>query len=383
MSEGTPVGTDDSGSESLADFVGSMMGDYRSSESSEPTGTPPASPEAPTAVPKGTEPVEPTATPPDGAPTTPPDAAAPETDPLASATPFTYTVDGKAQTYDGIRVLGDDGAIIDADKLADLGTRLGERDRLVGVNQQLYQEKKALEPLTQWTTTGADGKEQTISGQAGLIEFHASNARKDAIIAAYDAMFEAKDGQLPPVFDLFVNVEGKILPDEKAWRAIFSEVRWNAKTAEDAVRGRLGTAVTEAAKPAPAQINYEASAPALIQSLAGADFKLLTPQDLKSLSGQVKFYARPGTTTIEDQFGDRVKELIALRQEQAKLGPVLTDAAKANAAKLAAAARGQKPGTPVKPTPKPSEAQVKATEAQDLYDLQEKAAAAALRRRSA
>lgn len=377
----------DSGSESLESFVGDAFGDLDNS-SSEPTvapqGTPPApvvttpDPSAGTASTDGAKPDAHAGAPQAAAAVTTPDPNAPVAEPdlLASAKSATYTVDGVEKTYDGIKILGEDGAIIAAADLPDLLTRLGERDRLVGVNQHQYQSAKAIEPLTTWTQTGSDGKVQTLTGPQGLVELHVDRARQGAIL---DALEEVMTDPAQLLDLLAKNAAGEIVVDPKAWKMMLLQAKDRASDAMSAKRSELGTVQAEAAKPVPQPINYAAEAPAIIKAAAGTGLSLLTPEDHAFLASQLEAYTRG--TTVHANYAALVQDRIAQRQTMAKTGAAVTSAAAQNSARLAAAAHG-KPAAPVAAIAAVAPASLKTTRASDsdaAWDLMQGLAGKRLR----
>lgn len=387
------TGQDSGSSVSLEDFVGQEFGDI--SHDSETPGssddgvaagtpsqsTPPATPES-TAGPEGTTDAERPGTPPEAAAAPSPDAGAPpvDADPFAGAKSSTYTVDGQERTYDGIKLLGEDfgnRAIIEPADLPDVMRRLGERDHLVAVNQQQYRERQALEPLTSWKTTGDDGKEQTLTGHAGLMAMHVEHARKDALIAVMDSVFQNPEA----LVSLLAKDEGgRLIVDPSALHDLTREIRLSAGEAATATKARLGSVVAEATKPVPPPLDLAATAPPFIRQLAGANASVLTPTDITFLAGQIKQYVHPGTTKVDESFQAVVSDRIALRQEMAKTAAVTATAAKANADKLAAAARGAKSIAPAKAPPKPpTQTEERATDADAAWDLMHNLAGARLK----
>lgn len=346
---------------SLEDFAGEQFGDFNGSETPEASDTssaaaPPAE-HAPdgsesTTGPEGTAAAEHPSTPSADAAPVAPDAGAPPVadDPFKDAKPATYMVDGQERTYDGIKVLGEDGAVIEAANLPDVLRRLGERDHLVDVNQRQYAEAKALEPLTSWKTTGDDGKEVTLTGQQGLMAMHVEYARMSQAVAIADALLSDPTKILGL---LAQDKDGKVVVDPSAVETLQMRIALAANGAETQTRSRLSGLITEASKPAPVPINFEAEAPRLIRSIAGQDFAKLTPADQKFLADQLPIYTNGKTVNLA--YEALVKDRIALRAEAVKTGAVVTDAAKQNAANLAAAARGLKPVAAAKvPVRKPS-----------------------------
>ncbi len=380
-------GPEDGSSQSVEDFVGNAFGDF--SAESEPVASDPASAagappaeHAPDAAappsPEGTEPVtEPAGTPPAAAPVAAPDAV-PEADPLVDAKPATYTVNGESRTYDGIKVLGADGAIIAAADLPDVLRKLGERDHYFETNRAQYGQLQSLERLSEWQTRGADGTEQTLRGAEGLQAMRVSFATLNAAFDTLTGIF--KD---PAKFAALVDVdgEGKIVPNRTALTHLLTEADLAEERAEKATRATLQTL---SAPPAPTgPPDYSKAAPGVITQAAGTLDAHLTPEDRALLASQMQRYVRPvteadrqgnpmlklGSAIVDASFKDVVAALANVRAQAKATATATTTAAATNAAKLAAAARG-KPATPPAPrTPAKPAPDARASDADQGYAL--------------
>ncbi len=301
-------------------------------------------------------------------------------DPLKGATPITYTVDGQSRTWDKIQVLGEAGAVIQADDIPDVMRRLGERDHLFEANRELYQQSKTVEPYATWKQTGADGKEETLTGAKALEAVHVDHARLSAIVGAFEALF-ADPKQLRGLLTL--DEAKNVVFEPQAFENLLLRAERQAVTAMDQRRASLGQAVTQASKPAEPTVDFAEKGPAFIKTLAGADAAKLTPEDVRKLTTQLPFYHIKGTTTVDPTFQELVKDTIASRQQLATVATTATDAAKQNAARLAAASRGGKPAkAPAKPTAQrdaQAAERAKTRDASNFWDQREAAAASALR----
>lgn len=371
----------------LADFAGESFGDLTpDDESPESAGTgdaagaPPAELPAATPVatpgPEGTPPLtELAGAPPADAVVVAPDPSAPvvEIDPLASATPLTYTVNGEQRTYEGIKVLGEDGAIVDAAALPDLMRRLGERDHLFETNKAQYQRVQSLEKLSKWVTTGVDGKEQTFEGERGLYEMRLQLVRQAVENEAMSALLQDPDKL---VALLTQDENNKITFDPDKLETLSLRMRAAQREALDAAREQLSSMVRPAPA-APAAPDFAKIGPSLIENAAkaaGADHTALTPADRALLVQQLPRYVRAvteqdrrdgeqravGSPIIDRSFVDLVKHQVATRAEQkveaVKIATATTAATQRNAAAIAAAARTSvAPAAPIKATPAPAE----------------------------
>jgi hypothetical protein len=398
------AGLEDGSSQSLDSFVGQMFGDLSDGEpdtagpTGDAAGAPPAelpAADAATVPPEGTETSERAGTPPaDAAATSAPDAkvgtpeasappAGPTDDPLKDATPLTYTVNGEQRTYEGIRVLGTDGAIIKPEDLPDLMRRLGERDHLYETNKAQYEATQQLERLTEWRTTDADGKESTVKGLEGLATMRVQHGK---LAAAFDTLASVFKDPAKFVGLLGQDEQGKIVLDPTALQHLLTESDLAEVRAEQAIRSQLATMVRPPDASASATPDYTAHAPQMIDAAAksvGLDGKLLGDKDRAFLAQQFPRYVRSvtdadrranvtlklGGPIVDAAFTELVKDRITSRQELAKLASTSTAASGRNAAVLAAATRGKPAPTAAAPAKRTPETRGKDADAG--YDLME------------
>lgn len=397
---------------SLEDFVGSAFGEFSEGSepgreetpevaASEPSPEHPASPEEAPA-PEGTDKAERTGEPPKTAASEAPDKATPDDDPLKSATPFTYVVNGETKTYDGIKVLGTDGAIIDADKLEDLQRRLGERDHLYEANSTLWNTQRQLERLSEWKVRGEDGQERVLQGREGLEAMRVENAQKEASLNALASIFQRdQQGNFPNFAKLVTVVQGPvgqdgqptlvIVPDQEFLNNLIASADQAEKIAAFETREALGKlAQAPAASTSQAQ-DFSSQALPMIEiaaKAAGIDSKVLTEKDRGFLASQFPRYVRAstiaderanptdprfkvGSPIVDASFTQVVKDRVEMRTEASRSVISATQATKENEARLAAAARTTK--TPQTTTtqrkrPEPSERQTDADKGFDLID---------------
>lgn len=403
------AGQEGESSPTLEGFVGDAFGDLPEEAEpgqedttgvaeSEPSQEHPTSPEA-TPTPEGTDKAERAGEPPKAAAEATPDKAGepakPDDDPLKSATPFTYVVNGETRTYDGIKVLGTDGAIIDADKLEDLQRRLGERDYLYETNKTLYESQKSLERLSEWKVKGQDGQERTLQGREGLEAMRVENAQKEASLNALASIFQRdQQGNYPNFAKLVTVVEGPngqllISPDQEFLNNLIRTSDQAEKIAAYEVRETLSKLAAPVTSTSSAP-DYTAQAPQMIEAAAkaaGVDLKVLTDRDKGFLASQFPRYIRPatiaderanptdprykvGSSIVDASFTQLVKEKATDRTEVSKSVLVTQTATRENAARLAAAARGTRtqpaPTTTQRKRTEPSE---RATDADKGFDL--------------
>lgn len=399
------AGTEGDSSTTLDEFVGTAFGDI--TDESEPgpedttgeaAGAPPA--ELPTSPdeappPEGTDKAERTGEPPKAAAQEAPDKSGAEPDLLKDAKPATYTVNGQERTYEGLRVLGEDGAIIGKDDLPDLLRRLGERDHLYETNQTLYENQKTLERLSEWKVRGEDGKEQVLQGRAGLEALRVENAQKDASLSALVSIFQRDQSGNYPNFSKLVSVtEGPngqllIVPDPDFLNSLIARSNDAEQIAGFRVREELGKLSTA---PQPSQStsqpDYSAQAPQIIEAAAkslGLDSKVLTDRDKGFLAAQFPRYIRTateqdqrqnptdsrykvGSPIVDASFTQVVKDRVEMRKEASASVTANVRATTENNARLAAAARGKPTAktTPQKRTTEPNE---RATDADKGFDM--------------
>lgn len=366
---GDTVGTD----VSLSDFLGSAFGDPGGAGEADVAegGSPPA----PAEVPGQPTPIAPPAQAesPDASdaespadPESPADveesAAPPEDDPFKDARPFTYTVDGHEKTYDGIKVLGDDGAVIEPDAMADLGRRLADADRLVETNQRQYQTLQTLDRYTQWEIPDGNTT-RAVSGVDGIVAMRtrlAEQAGEGAILRA-----AIQD----PAF-LATLIQGV---DEKGALVVSPMALTNLDAYMTAARLQYANAVRQqmdgwraeqgASTAAP---NYTQQAPQMVEeaahrvqatSLTGEDKAFLQQQLLSggylrtATADDVRQWPslRVGQAFIHPAFDALVQRESARRAEMGKAAQVSQAAAQTNAKRLQAAARTTKPSAPPPP----------------------------------
>jgi hypothetical protein len=379
----------------LGDDIGRMLGDYVPDdvESPEPdttsaAGTTPAEPatgtetETPAADGAAGDAAAPDAS--DGTtPDTPTASAADETDPFADTTPATFTVNGQSVTNEGIRVFKEGGAVIRPDALPDVLQKLSERESLQARNHSQSLEYQTLAKATEWVDQSS-GK--TYTGPEAAIEMRIGNASLFAenqllvqaitdpeILARCLTTAKGADGVERVVFS----------PD--AIEDLKREVSLQQRELASKLREYYKGVMAEAAKPAPAPIDYPKATDSLITALA-ADAKLdasvLTPGDRTLLAKQLPFHIKDGLASVEWQelVKDRIQERVAHKTNAAQIASTTADATKKGLANMAAAARGVKPNQrPVAPVAPPKPVDDRAKNESDIFDSMLFSSAAALR----
>lgn len=316
-----------------------------------------------------------------------------EDDPLVGASPLSYVVNGESRQFDGIQVLKDNaGAIVTPEALQLLTRRLGERDHLFEKSQADHQRYSDLEKLTEWRVKDAQGKETVLAGAEGVRMRELASAMLRAEVQELRAMFDA-----PPHRWLAQDEQGNIVWNTDAFKDWQKGLDQSRKIAYHESNSRFG----EMARPAPR--SAEPLTPAAIAEraeptiAAGAQHfgvTNLTDADKKTLAEQLPGYVRPATQDdvrqdptltagepfVTNGFWTLMKHLSSVRAEGAKqaatIAQTTNDAAKANAARLAAAARGaRRPATPIQDTTRPpTPDQERATRSAALWDMAERAA---------
>lgn len=397
-----PAVTQDSATTSsatdLESSLGALFGDYtESGESPEPettsaAGTTPAEPAA------GTEPDAGNAPAPDGdaaataasdgtTPDTPTASAADDQDPFADTTPATFMVNGQPVTTEDIRVFKEGGAVIRPEALPNVLQRLSERESLQSRNHEQSQQYQVLAKATEWT----DPSGKTYTGPEAAVELRVGNASMFAENQLIVSVLTDPD-QLERCLTTVMVPDGKGGQRE---RVVFSEdaldsLRIRNENAQmkiaQAIRDHYRGVISDASKPQPAPLDYATETPKLVTQLATAaqlDASVLTAEDKQLLAEQLPFHVKDGNASIAWQ--NLAKRMMTQRAAEkanaAKLVSTTQDATKTGLANMAAAARGLKPAArPVAPAPRPVSPHAQRAETEgDLYDLQERAAAAALR----
>lgn len=393
------TGVDGGGAISLGSQVGQMLSGQAPSEpapeaatSAAESGAPPTEPDAPAESASA----EPTDTPAETEPSAEPAAEAsaaepvskePEVDPLAGATALTYTVDGESRTFDGIKVLGEDGAIVTPDAMPDLIRRLGERDHMMTTNRTLYEQNQTLEKLTEWSTKDASGKDVVLTGRAAAEAARVDVGTLKAALQTALSIFSK-----PPTEFVGQNEKGEIVWDPRGMEQLKLLAQVAERNASDAIRQEFASRFAVQPSTAP---DIAALAPKIISaaSTAAGVTAALSPDSVAILTDLLPNFVRPATpedrrlnpalTIGEPVVDPKFQSLVAFHANQQKTVASTTqsavDATKTNAAKLAAAARGQpKPKAPVAPAKPVPQPQQRVVDAGDAWDRMERAAAKAV-----
>lgn len=336
-----------------------------------PPAEPPPVPDANPIAPDGdtttrTEPsaaIVPAADPIAGVPS--PDSTALDPDPLATATPLTYTVNDQQRTFEDIKVLPGHGAIVPMEAVPKLQQRLSERDHLYETSQQAYQQTQALERLTAWNVKGPDGQDRTLTGREALEARSISHARTAAALETLSAVL-----QDPAQFAslVTVNEQGQIVPDAVALQHLITRSELAEVNAERMVQRHYAT-LAQAVQQSVQQEQSAAQMPGQLWASAEqawvSQFPQLTPEDKTFLAAQVPRYTRSATTeevragkftqgeaVLDPDFYALIQHQAGLRASAAKGIVAAQTAAQENAARLAGVIT--RPATPSSTPAKPS-----------------------------
>ena len=347
-------------------FGGDLMGETAPGPTDAPpesTPSPAPSPtpaEAPPATPEEVPAVEPPSAPPADAPAVasdePPVAAA--DDPFKDATPFTYTVNGVAKTFDGIKVLGTDGAVVDPKILPDLARKLGERDHLYDTNQQLYRRVQQFDTLTH--KSGPQGQEREYRGVEAFRQLAADKASIDA--AGFHLLTTLREAFPGPenaavLKGIFETAELKGRVAASAERERFQTVQEDTSTRTAELQGVEQTFRGELAKIKAALPNLTdedmASGEKHFRDMGAVIARRATAVEAQQYGLQVGQWF-VDTPKMHGWFQDRDALRASMKERDARTAQAVattTTAGKENQARLAAAARGTKGTRAVTPAP--------------------------------
>ncbi len=280
----------------------------------------------------------------------------PVVDPFAGTEPYTY---GEGKTaLDGVYRVPGEGLLIPEDKVAAFDAFTARTESLERILHSAAQDRQVLDRLSEWKTTGPDGKEQTLTGQQGLVEMRLQVARQAVEIGVYESLFQdpAKIVQL-----LAQDAQGNWVLDPERLESLAYRAKDQMRAAEDGLRRELGARINP---PAQQQaLDTAKYAPSLIDQAAGAQKALLTPEDRTFLSQHLARYVRdvrPGEQglngkIVDGSFAEFVNQIVTKNAT-----------AKASAEKSEAAGKfnaGQEKGRAAPPKQKPTAPPAKAASA--------------------
>jgi hypothetical protein len=275
-----------------------------------------------------------------------------ETEEEIPLAPVTYRVDGEERTIEGLHAVGDDGAIIDKEALPAILQRLSERDHYFTKSQQQYRQYHDLEQLTAWKTVGPDGTETTLTGPEAIEALRVSHGQLTAAVQALGAILDDPN-QLVSL--LQQDEHGNVVINQERVDHLATKIRLASLDAERSVRGSFADQRRSATQ-AIEQQQFQAQLPGQLWTQAdrewGKDFPALTDDDKGVLQQQLPRYLRPPTAeeiqsgqfqpnarVLDYSFHDLMAHLAKQRADSAKVATTTTQAAKDNAARLAATGR--------------------------------------------
>lgn len=329
------------------------------------------------------------------APKTEPDKAViaetPTDDPLKDAKPFTYSFNGEDKSIEGIKVLGDSGAIVTPEGLAILAERLADGERFHSTSRQQYEQIQGYEKLSAFHTRDAEGKDVTLSGTEGLL---AARMQLVTLGAAYQTATEALRDPVVLASLLAQNAAGELVLNEQGWKNLVLKSDNAEMKADQTARQYFGNVVKTQPKAESTQVDYAKEAPQAITGAAQAakvDAKLLTDADKKFLEAQFPRYVRPATKEdlqfnpqfkigqqiIDASFTQVVKAVADKNAELQRVAKSTQSAADENTKRLAAAAIGSRVPAKAAVVTKPADT-ARADDAATAWAAQERALAAAL-----
>jgi hypothetical protein len=303
-------------------------------------------------------------------------------------------VNGQQRTADGIKRLGDHGAIVDAEYLPKLERIFTERDHLFETRQAEYEKRTALEKqyetLTAWQTRDAQGNTQTLTGPQGLEAQRTLLARTLATLNVYSQALQDPE-----------QLVGLLGQDQSGQFVLHPQGVTYLKTLADNAAMRAETQARthfsklSAPQPAapPPEVPVEQLALSTVEQVAQQlNATGLTAEDKQFLAAQLPRYVR-ATTPEEKQLGhgsrivDHAFTVLVQREAQriantSRIATTATATAQENAARLAAAAIGKRPTTARPTTPTPTQRPVPQSETNraDMWDRMERAQAGVSRR---
>ena len=312
----------------------------------------------PAGEPSGTAPAAPAPAGDVGSAPPAPPVGPPAEDPLEGTEPFAY---GKGKTLEGIYRVPGQGALIPEDRIPAIQQFAERMDSLTDVVQQYAATNAAYERLSEWTTTGADGKEQTMTGQAGL----AAQRMESAQVKVERDIYEALVSDPQKLFALLMyDEQGTLIHNPEKLQLLRLEAELARGRAEADVKQTFMSRVSPPAA-APSAPDYSSHAPSLIaQALAqlGLVAGAIAPDDQALLTAQLKQglhlrgvterdrqqnpALRLGSPIVDESWTAAIKHLAGIRASQAAAIKTTETAAKFNTAQDRGRSQGKKTTPP-------------------------------------
>lgn len=281
-----------------------------------------------------------------------------EPDPLATAKPFSYTVDGAPKAYDGIRVLIDkdgkeQGGIIPAEAMQAVRDAFQRRDFLEAQDKARWEKMREYEAIT-FKQGDVEHK-----GLAAVEQYATENAKLSAAVKVLADTIETPDKLIALAYAVQngdttelnrLTREIGLVAKEASWKAKESWGQAQRQTVERSTQEQERSQITSQAISGAVQ-HWAQQHPALtkddvekaVQHFSRVGTSIVrpaTPDEAKAAG------VKPGELVIDHPvIYEWLKDRADLRAQQAEASAKATAAATENAKKLAAAARG-------KPAPK-------------------------------
>lgn len=278
-------------------------------------------------------------------------------DPLASAEPFTYTVNGEAKTIDGAYRLPGEGLYVPEDRVPQFQLLASRADSLERTNQELYQRHQALEKATTWQQG-----DTILTGGAAL------EARNVFIEQSKETIRQLAAVLTPEHFAKYVdigqNADGTyfVQPNQGAINDLRDRLQFGNERAGFTARQSFAKIAPPAApQPEADTTPVESIAEPTVTGIAQQLGVTLSPDAKTFLAAQLPRYVRASTEQermqtgrpriVDAAFGELVKREAATAATTAKVAETASTAGKFNAGMNA----GRKPAVvPPKPATAPT-----------------------------
>lgn len=268
----------------------------------------------PTSQPDPTTSAEPSAATPDATGATGsvvPEAAAatPAVDPYEGTEPFRYGANNDKTLEGFLRVPGE-GLLVPEDKVS-LVTALAERaDTLDSKVIELTQARESLERLSEWRTTGEDGKEQVYRGAEGIVQLREAHATQTAALNVLLDVFQNP----AKLQDMIAGVDANnvIVFDPQKIADMVSRANDAEKIARFETRQQMVSQYQRSSQPSGPPDYAKTVGAATITQLAGESAKDLTPKDREILLGSFNRYVAQDGKSVAPEFQSMVVHMASL-----------------------------------------------------------------------
>lgn len=282
-----------------------------------------------------------------------PDPAA-DTDPLATAKPFTYTIDGQERVIEGTFRIPGEGLVIPEDRVQHFELMASRAETLDRQNRELYDSNQKWDRLTAWQTRDEQGNVVTQSGPPA---YEAQRVLLGRTIAALKTITDAF--ATDEAFAELIGVTGEpgqemVVRSPKAIALLKERMDNAAYRAEQTVRSSLSKA---GVVPTPEPAASDFAKPTIAKLIADHQITGLTPADQEFLAAEFPRYVVQDGKALDPRFLEVMKDRAGLRAEQIKVTTAATTAGKFNGAMTsgrapAKALRQAAPAPPATPAAK-------------------------------